>query len=148
MISQEKFDQIELDHDCGYWFECCDRACPCAITTENKGLRQDIWDGFKKEQREFAAECDNNDFQYEFNSSDNDLDLEDDYEEEACGNPYTDLWVLLKYTIEGSEYCKQIRETDISPAFGSALCNKCIEKECSFSSICVELHEMNKEDNE
>jgi len=71
-----------------------------------------------------------------------------DDEEGHCGNSYTDLWVQLKYTIEGSEYCKQIREVDSSPAFGSALCNKCIEKECKFSSICVELHEMNKEDNE
>ena len=49
MISQEKFDQIEMDYDCGYWFECCERCCPCAISTENKGLTQKIWDGFKKE---------------------------------------------------------------------------------------------------
>ena len=67
--------------------------------------------------------------------------------EAECESLYTDLWVNLKYTLEGSEYCKQIRETDHSPAFGTALCNKCIEKECRFASICVELHEMNKEDN-
>jgi hypothetical protein len=65
MISQEKFNEIEMEHDCGYWFECCDRACPCAITTENKGLRQDIWDGFKKEQRELAEQYDNDDDYYE-----------------------------------------------------------------------------------
>jgi len=65
LISQEKFNQIELEHGCGYWHECCDKSCPCAITTENKGLRQDIWDSFKKEQRELAEECENDDFEYE-----------------------------------------------------------------------------------
>jgi len=38
MISQDKFDQIEMDYDCGYWFECFERCCPCVITSENKGL--------------------------------------------------------------------------------------------------------------
>lgn len=52
MISQRKFNQIKSIHGCGYWCECSDRSCPCAITTENKGLRQDIWDDFKKEQNE------------------------------------------------------------------------------------------------
>lgn len=56
MISQERFDEIESQHGCGYWYECCDRACPCAITTENKGLKQEIWDDFKKEQEELAEE--------------------------------------------------------------------------------------------
>jgi hypothetical protein len=65
MISQETFNQIELEHNCGYWNVCWEHACPCAITTENKGLRQDIWDDFKKEQRELAEEFDNDDCDYE-----------------------------------------------------------------------------------
>jgi hypothetical protein len=68
-------------------------------------------------------------------------------EEETCGNPYTDLWVKLKYTLELSEYCKAIREEDTSPAFSSAVCNKCIEKECRFLPMCAELLEMNAEDH-
>ena len=52
MISQEMFDVIESQHGCGYWHECTDKACPCAITMENKGLREDIWEGFKQDQRE------------------------------------------------------------------------------------------------
>ena len=56
MISQERFNEIELEYGCGYWHECCDRACPCAITMENKGLRQDIWDDFKKWQQELAGQ--------------------------------------------------------------------------------------------
>lgn len=63
MISQEKFKEIELQHGCGYWNECCEKSCPCAIVTENKGLRQDIWDDFKKEQEELEKEL--NEYFYE-----------------------------------------------------------------------------------
>jgi hypothetical protein len=69
-------------------------------------------------------------------------------EDDECGIPYTDLWVKLKYTLEMSEYCKGIREKDTSPAFGSALCQKCIDNKCRFIDICIGLHEMNKEDHE
>lgn len=69
MISKERFNEIELKYGCGYWYECCDKACPCAITTENKGLRQDIWDDFKKEQRELAKEYDNDEYWEDTNES-------------------------------------------------------------------------------
>jgi hypothetical protein len=69
-------------------------------------------------------------------------------EKKASEYKYSDLWVKLKWTIEGSEYCKEIREEDTAPAFGSALCEKCIEKNCRFLGICMELYEMNKKDHE
>jgi hypothetical protein len=65
MISQGKFNEIELEHGCGYWNICTEHACPCAITTENKGLKQNIWDDFIKENEELAKEYSNNDFEYE-----------------------------------------------------------------------------------
>lgn len=58
MISQEQFDEMEMEYDCGYYFECCDRSCPCAITVEHKGLTQEIWDDFKKEQKELRENYD------------------------------------------------------------------------------------------
>jgi len=67
MISQETFDKIEMGYDCGYYFECCERSCPCAITTEKKGLTQKIWDDFKKEQKELAENYDSNEFEIEDN---------------------------------------------------------------------------------
>lgn len=33
--------------------------------------------------------------------------------EETCGNPYSNLWVELKFKLEESEYCKNIREEDV-----------------------------------
>lgn len=69
-------------------------------------------------------------------------------EEETCGSPYSELWVRLKWTLEESEYCKNIREEDTSPAFSSAFCNKCIEKKCKFANMCIELYLMNKKDYE
>lgn len=65
MISQEEFDEIEAEHNCGYWNECWEHACPCAIMVEDKGLRQDIWDEIKKEQREIAEELNEDDDYYE-----------------------------------------------------------------------------------
>ncbi len=52
MISKEQFEKIESEHGCGYWKLCWEHACPCAITTENKGLREDIYNGFIKENDE------------------------------------------------------------------------------------------------
>ena len=63
MISQERFNQIEMEKGCGYWYECTDRACPCAITVENKGLTEEIWTGFKKAQKELIDSMD--DFEWE-----------------------------------------------------------------------------------
>ncbi|MGH4125118.1 MAG: hypothetical protein ACREV6_19555 [Clostridium sp.] len=79
MISQEKFDQIEIDYDCGYWLECCERCCPCAITTESKGLTQEIWDGFKKEQKELRESIDKYEPR-EFDFMEEDWDEDDDCE--------------------------------------------------------------------
>lgn len=56
MLSQEQFEKIELEHGCGYWNLCWEHACPCAITTENKGLREDIYNGFIKENEKLADE--------------------------------------------------------------------------------------------
>lgn len=67
--------------------------------------------------------------------------------EEKSENPYTDLKVNIRYTIEGSQYCKEIREVNDQPAFGSALCEKCIKKGCKFLNICLELHEMNRKNH-
>lgn len=63
MISQEEFDKIEMEKGCGYWYECTDRACPCAITMENKGLTKEIWEGFKEEQQDMLDSLE--DFEYE-----------------------------------------------------------------------------------
>lgn len=49
MISRKTFDQIELEHGCGYWNVCWEHACPCAITTENKGYSEEIYNSLKKE---------------------------------------------------------------------------------------------------
>lgn len=75
------------------------------------------------------------------------IDITTGDEDSECEITYTDLWVKLKYTLEMSEYCKGIREKDTSPAFASALCQKCIENKCRFIDICVGLHEMNREDH-
>lgn len=62
MISQERFDEIESVYGCGYYHLCWEKACPCAITTENKGLKKEIWDGFLEENRRIAEEFDNDDY--------------------------------------------------------------------------------------
>jgi|GEM_PF-7077569 len=77
-----------------------------------------------------------------------DSEICDCNKEKTCGNPYSNLWVELKFTLEGSEYCKNIREEDTSPAFHFAVCDKCVEKKCKFISICLELYEMNKREHE
>lgn len=56
MISPERFHQLELEHGCGYWNVCWEHACPCAITTENKGLKEDIYDSFIQEANEIAEQ--------------------------------------------------------------------------------------------
>ena len=49
MISKERFDELESEHGCGYWGVCWDHACPCAITTENKGYSEEIYNALRKE---------------------------------------------------------------------------------------------------
>jgi len=61
MISQKKFDETEMEHGCGYWNLCCEHSCPCAITTENKGLTEAIYNDFNEENKrivkEYEYEC-------------------------------------------------------------------------------------------
>jgi hypothetical protein len=52
MISREKFDQLESEYGCGYWSICWEHACPCAITIENKGYSEKIYNSLKEETEE------------------------------------------------------------------------------------------------
>ena len=52
MITQEQFKKLELEHGCGYWNLCWEHACPCAITTEDKGLQESIYNSLIKEAQE------------------------------------------------------------------------------------------------
>lgn len=61
MISKEKFNQIESEYGCGYYHLCWEKACPCAITTENKGLTKEIYDNFIEENRRLVEEFDDED---------------------------------------------------------------------------------------
>ena len=54
MLSKEEFEKIELEHGCRYWNLCWEHTCPCAITAENKGLREDIYNGFIEENRKLS----------------------------------------------------------------------------------------------
>ncbi|OOM82016.1 hypothetical protein CLPUN_06340 [Clostridium puniceum] len=58
MLSKEEFEKIESEHGCGYWNLCWEHACPCAITVDNKGLREDIYNGFIEENKKLADEYD------------------------------------------------------------------------------------------
>lgn len=58
MLTQEQFNKIELEHGCGYWNLCWEHACPCAITTENKGLTESIYNSFIEENNRIAEEYD------------------------------------------------------------------------------------------
>jgi hypothetical protein len=52
MISQEKFHELEMQYGCGYWNVCWEHACPCAITTENKGLQESKYNRLIQEAKE------------------------------------------------------------------------------------------------
>ncbi|MGE5437505.1 MAG: hypothetical protein ACM3O3_09790 [Syntrophothermus sp.] len=58
MISKEKFDKLESEYGCGYWDICWEHACPCAITTENKGYSEKIYNSLKKESEEVINDMD------------------------------------------------------------------------------------------
>lgn len=120
-------------------------SCKCARPTDEfHGCRCTITDGecmFLFSDSKACAELYGE-------GPDADIEELEDEGEETCGNPYTDLWASLKFTIELSDYCKGIREEATAPAFVSALCQKCIDKECKFLNICVELHEINRKDHE
>lgn len=56
MISQEQFDRLYLQYGCGYWNVCWEHACPCAITTEDKGLQESIYNSLVKEAQEVSEQ--------------------------------------------------------------------------------------------
>jgi len=80
MISQETFTKIEYEHGCGYWNLCWEHACPCAITVENKGLQESIYNAFCEENRKISEESDIEDF-----NADYEEDFEEGYECPFCG---------------------------------------------------------------
>ena len=84
MISQEKFDNLEVEYGCGYWNVCWEHACPCAITTENKGLQESIYYSLLQEAREVAEQAERDDWEYERTHSHEEYEYEDDdiYEDE------------------------------------------------------------------
>jgi len=58
MTTQENFNKIESEHGCGCWKLCWEHACSCSITIGNKGLREDIYNGFIEENKQIAEEYD------------------------------------------------------------------------------------------
>ena len=86
MISQEQFTQIEYEHGCGYWNLCWEHACPCAITVEHKGLRQDIWDSMIEENKqitdEYEKEWNNGHWDDSGDEEDYNMDDYEDYDSE------------------------------------------------------------------
>lgn len=54
MIRQEQFDKLEQEYGCGYWNVCGEHACPCAITVEDKGLQEGIYNSLLEESRKVA----------------------------------------------------------------------------------------------
>ncbi|QWU14210.1 hypothetical protein SAMN04487895_101499 [Paenibacillus sophorae] len=64
MISQDEFNKIESSYGCGYYHVCWERACPCAITTQNRGLSKEIYEGFVEENRKLTEEMDKDEYDY------------------------------------------------------------------------------------
>ena len=60
-ITQEQFNKIDMEYGCGYWHLCWEHACPCAITTEDKGLREDIYNSFIEENNSMIDSMNGND---------------------------------------------------------------------------------------
>ncbi|WP_342423073.1 hypothetical protein [Paenibacillus sp. FSL E2-0178] len=56
MLSQQRFNEIESDYGCGYYQLCWEKACPCAITTENRGLSKEIYDRFIEENEKLTED--------------------------------------------------------------------------------------------
>lgn len=80
MINQEKFNELEIQFGCGYWNVCWEHACPCAITTENKGLQESIYNSLVQESREqVEMEFGNDDYEDFDNWYNHDEDEFDDY---------------------------------------------------------------------
>ncbi|NMA16007.1 MAG: hypothetical protein GX935_02020 [Erysipelotrichia bacterium] len=54
MISKEQFQELEYKYGCGYWNVCWEHACPCAITTEDKGYSEEIYNSLLAESNRVA----------------------------------------------------------------------------------------------
>ena len=102
MISQETFDRLELKHGCGYWNLCVERTCPCAISVENKGLQESIYDSLSEEARQVAKQ-----------SNIEDID-EDDYEDDEYEGE------------DNGEFVWHAETVDDTPSWG--VCEKCGEE--------------------
>ena len=119
MISQETFNRIEIEHGCGYWNLCWEHACPCAITTENKGLQESIYNGMCEENRLIAKESD-----IEYASTEDDSYEEDNYEDDT-----NDDLGILEDELEGDsgwDVCEKCGE-EIDIITASRYGNKCQE---------------------
>jgi hypothetical protein len=88
MISQETFDRVEMEHGCGYWNMCWEHACPCAITTENKGLTEKIYNDFCEENRKLAEETDIIDFDDFRDNTEEELDINAIYWDDECEDEF------------------------------------------------------------
>jgi hypothetical protein len=86
MITQEHFDRIENEHGCGYWGVCWEHTCPCAITTEHKGLQKSIYNSLVQEGKEVAKDFENEIDDY---IPDNDCEY-DDFDNDEDNHPDCD----------------------------------------------------------
>lgn len=95
MLTQEQFNKIESEHGCGYWNLCWEHACPCAITTENKGLTESIYNSFIEENKRIAEEYDAFDYDdmihYERCKECGNLQEDNDLIDGLCYSCYDDL---------------------------------------------------------
>lgn len=108
MISEEKFKELEYKHGCGYWNVCWEHACPCAITTENKGYSKDIWDSLSQEAKEASEEFwddyDHDEDYYGLNDeeyiNDDDNYMDDDFDcdmvEGGCGMCPRETYIMAE----------------------------------------------------
>jgi len=80
MITKKRFEADEQCFGCGYWSICWEHACPCAITTEHKGLDQTIFDSLAADAKEAADlyERDCARFEDDLHFDDDDAYLRDD----------------------------------------------------------------------
>lgn len=69
MLTVERFNEIESEYGCGYYQLCWEKACPCAIITENKGLSKEIYYKFIEENEKLTKEFYEDGF-YNFSNDD------------------------------------------------------------------------------
>ncbi|WP_105176883.1 hypothetical protein [Clostridium cagae] len=99
MISQDEFNKIEAEHGCGYWNVCWEHACPCAITTENKGLQENIYKSLVKEAEEVAESFKDDDIEipnYEKCSECGSWEDEDNLIDGMCPTCYYEIQDILE----------------------------------------------------